>query len=400
MKKVISLLIVLLMVFCVTACDKNLDTTANSTSNNHTSQLQDEVTEPICVNKIAYPVLTGEDADYDIINSLIRQSVDHWIENELSDNGSLEMQYSVLRNEEKCVSVLFEGTITGQNLAYPSKVVFPVTVSKAEGTIVNSFRYILANDSFAAKFEQYLPVALQTENYSQEQKDAIISYLYGTDENFLSHLLTKAQAVITENGLLVILEIPNTIGDYIKVEVPMRDNELEILFLHQNDTISYNDSTFTLCEVSDNYELYYGENASGYYFEINDDNGKLMDSGYYASTTDISPVCDWIQLWYSVGMSNRMVKFYDTKLGRISQQYNNPLAVCEELVVYADIVNDVHCFVVQNIFDSNVFYQTFAMEPVPASMLGFEAEFIDNTHIQVSYLIENDEVYTTAIELG
>ncbi len=400
MKKVISLLMVLLVVFSLIACGKDQDIVSNPTSNNHTTRPQDDVTEPIPERDIEYPMLTGEGADYDKINSLIHQSVDNWIANELSEDVSFKLQHSVLRNDEKCVSVLFEGTVSAKDLAYPSKVVFPVTISKADSAVVNSFRYILANESFAAEFEQHLPSAFQAESYTQEQIDAIISYLNGTFEGHLQYLLTKADGAITENGLLVILEIPHAIGDYLKVEVPMEDDELEIIFLHQNDTISYNDSIFTLCEVSDNYELYYGDIASGYYFKIYNQNAELMDSGNYKSTTDISKVHGWIQLWYSVGMSNRMVKYYDVENGRVSQLFNNPLAVCEELVVYTNIVNDSDCFVVQNIFDSNVYYQTFAMDPVPASVLGFEAEFIDNTHIQVSYMIENDEVYTTVIELG
>lgn len=395
MKNFISLFIACTLVFSLCACGTAQNMENQTTTVNPTTEPQIQAMEHASKNIIDYPQIAEES-----LNSLIRQSVDSWITNEISEDVSLKLNHRVLRNDEICVSVLFEGTITGQNLAYPSKVIFPVTISKAGNSIVNSFRYILSNESFAAKFAQNLPAALQSEDYSQEQQDAITSYLYGTEEGYLPYLLTKADGAITENGLLVILEIPHAIGDYIKVEVPMKDNELEILFLLQNDTISYNDSTFTLCAVSDNYELYYGENESGYYFEINDDNGKLMDSGYYTSTTDISQVCDWIQLWYSVGMSNRMVKYYDTQQGRISQQYNNPLAVYEELVVYTDIVNDVHCFVVQNIFDSNVYYQTFSFDPEPASAFGFEAEFVDSTHIQVSYLIENDETYTTIIELG
>lgn len=400
MKKYLSLILICGLLLCLSACNADQNIMPNSTAGNHTTQPQDEVTEPIHERKIDYPVLTGEGADYGKINSLIRQSVDNWIAKELSEDVSLELQHSVLRNDEKCVSVLFEGTVSAKNLAYPSKVIFPVTISKADSAVVKSFRYILANESFAAEFEQHLPSAFQAESYTQEQIDAIISYLNGTTEGYLQYLLTKADGAITENGLLVILEIPHAIGDYLKVEVPMEDDELEIIFLHQNDTISYNDSIFTLYEVSDNYELYYGDIASGYYFKIYNQNAELMDSGNYKSTTDISIVHGWIQLWYSVGMSNRMVKYYDVENGRISQLFNNPLAVCEELVVYTNIVNDSHCFVVQNIFDSNVYYQTFTMDPVPASVLGYEAEFIDNTHIQVSYMIENDEVYTTVIELG
>lgn len=334
------------------------------------------------------------------INSTIQEAVDHWIANELSEDASLELQHTILCNDERCISILFEGTITTPNQVYPGKVIFPITVSKKNNEIVDSFRYILANNNFLSKFEQSLSETLQSGDYSQEQQDAIISYLYNNYDGYLQILLyDKADAAITESGLLVILTLPHAIGDYLKVEIPIEAEFLNVLFKHESDSFVHLDKTYTLCDVSDYYELYCGEEAAGYYFKIFDKNGHFIDSGYHTSTTDISIVGDYIQLWYSAGMSNRMVKYYDIEKDKVSRLYNNPLDIHNELVVFASIVNNKECFIVQNIFDKSQFYQIYEMNPIPSSALAFEACFIDDTHIQISYLIANDETYTAIIDL-
>ena len=388
-----AFVLLLTSILTFSLCGCNLKTTTNQPITKPAIQ----ATESTPNNLVDFSKISENEE----INSTIQEAVDHWIANELSEDASLELQHTILCNDERCISILFEGTITTSNQVYPGKVIFPITISKKDNSIVDSFRYILANHNFLSKFEQNLSETLQSGGYSQEKQDAIISYLYNNDDGYLQFLLyDDADAAITESGLLVILTLPHAIGDYLKVEVPIESGFLNVLFGHKSDSFVHLDKTYTLCDVSDYYELYCAEDATGYYFKIFDKNGHYIDSGYHTSTTDISQNGDYIQLWYSAGMSNRMVKYYDIEKEKVSRLYNNPLDIHNELVVFTSIVNNKECFVVQNIFDKSKFYQTYEMNPIPSSVFAFEACFIDDTHIQISYLTANDEPYTTIIELN
>lgn len=157
---------------------------------------------------------------------------------------------------------------------------------------------------------------------------------------------------------------------------------------------------FKLSEKSEYYELYHQIHGTASMYRIWNTDQQCIDFGYYEKGCQITEVENLLELSVSCGTFCRWVKYFDVYDSRISRLYNNPLAVNGEVVIYTAVINDENCFVVQNIFDPTIYYQKFPIDPEPFSAVQFQAEFIDDQHIKVTYPLSYEETFSTVYSLN
>ena len=153
---------------------------------------------------------------------------------------------------------------------------------------------------------------------------------------------------------------------------------------------------FQLFEKTEFYELYGQVHGTATYYEIFNTQGDVIDFGFYESSGGISQVGKLLEYSMTCGTCCRWVKYFDVENSRVSAFFNNPLALHEEMVIYTAIVDDVHCFVIQNVFGG--FEQIVEIDPKPNSAVQFQANFLDGEHVQVTYSTDAGE-YSTVYEI-
>lgn len=145
-------------------------------------------------------------------------------------------------------------------------------------------------------------------------------------------------------------------------------------FEYTFDKISTEDSNYVIKE---------SEEHAGNFYEIYDNNKKLLDKGYhgYNGSFNISKKDNIVILEY--GCSGTFVfpkyRFYDVEKSKVSPYFNGPIGTKDNLIAYCIENNDKSILLVQDVFDVDKFYKEFSTSYDKAMYMGIsEISFSDD----------------------
>ena len=104
---------------------------------------------------------------------------------------------------------------------------------------------------------------------------------------------------------------------------------------------------------------------------------------------------DLLEIAIGAGTGLSLVQFYSIKNDLFSVIFESPLLIENELVAYMSLSDGIIKFVVQNIFDTGIYYNEFLLDfsPVanPKDAL-IHMDYLDNNRLKITYL--SGENYT------
>ena len=155
-----------------------------------------------------------------------------------------------------------------------------------------------------------------------------------------------------------------------------------------------------LYEQSENYKILTDANQTGYLYNVQDNNGNLLDIGYhsYRGSFGFSLKNDILTLDYGAGGPTWYERYYDVNNGRVSRFFEQPIATSKEMVAYFTIKDDNEIvLVVQNMFDTATYYRAFtgdfSNDVFKTKVKGEFSE--DNTCLTVSYQTNSEKFQMT-----
>ncbi len=156
----------------------------------------------------------------------------------------------------------------------------------------------------------------------------------------------------------------------------------------------------------DNFTLYASDYMMGFFYEIRDNKGRLMDEGYcqwpmetleYASE-------DLLFMQYdSADPGQFRQKYFDVENGRVSKTFETPWGISDHLIAYFVERDKQYVLVVQDMFDPSTFYKEFTSDTFDKAIHAKRGsvEFGENNEsITVNYyLFPNFEEATITFDL-
>ncbi len=186
------------------------------------------------------------------------------------------------------------------------------------------------------------------------------------------------------------------------------NNNLESKALSESENVYANYSLKdidTLYKKDKNYEILSNKDLTVFEYTITDNNGYVMDFGYhnYRGSFDIAQENNFLILNYGFGGNSWYERYYDVSNGEVSRFFERPVQTSNNLVAYFTVKEDTTIvLVIQNIFDSNVFYKEIKRDFSDFVIKDkVKVEFLDNdTKLKISYWIKPDnEMITEIIDL-
>lgn len=138
-------------------------------------------------------------------------------------------------------------------------------------------------------------------------------------------------------------------------------------------------------------------------FFIYDSNKKIVKQGEVERMEPLISYIDaaTLEIRFNGGTSAILCQYYDIPNNLFSQQFWNPEVVQNRLVVYTDGKDKSIKLIVQNIFDTKLFYREYLRDFSQVTTPIKSAKFIDKEHLEITYfkgknLVGQNEV----IDLG
>lgn len=163
-------------------------------------------------------------------------------------------------------------------------------------------------------------------------------------------------------------------------------------------------SVDVLYEDGDNYQVYTNAEGTAYRYVVLDDNGETLDQGYHdwRGSCSFDEKDSILPLEYGYGGPLWDARYYDTARGRVSQFFPKPLATHGETVAYFSTSGEEILLVVQDMFDSAIYYKEFDRDFSVSCVLGdCKPEFLQNgKQLKLTYWqLPDDEVVTEIFDL-
>lgn len=196
--------------------------------------------------------------------------------------------------------------------------------------------------------------------------------------------------IITLVGIVVYVNINNNKTDIANKELAVKPSN----------------PYYKLSEENKNYKVYTDESGFNYYYDIYNNNGKLIDTGFHTKGIGIEVIGDILNIRKGAGTYVFTCKYYDLSTNRVSRDYATPLEIGGEYIAYfttkTEGNKDEIVLIVQNIFDERLYYKEIKRDFSDETLSFYSpTEFIDNnTKLRIKYPInQNDEVVTETIDL-
>lgn len=227
MKKTVILVLITLVSLVLSACqsdgnDSSMYTTTNASATDVTQNKTYTIETKVDNDEkraIEYPQLNGQSEEYASINSLLYSEIKIWLKDEMAHDATIDVRYSVTLCNETYFCVLFEGDVIAPNAAHTTKVVKSVCVSLAGRVIIDPLDIVRIDKVFVERFKNQLNNATDKERFTDEQWESVIAYFYTFSNEELIKKIVNGEVALIEDGVLVCMEVPHAIGDYIKVSV-------------------------------------------------------------------------------------------------------------------------------------------------------------------------------------
>ena len=172
-------------------------------------------------NTIEYPQLVGYTEDYSTINSLILNNLVSWVDNISDADSTVSLNYSVTYKNNSYVCILFEGRVNSSIAAHPTNIVHSICISIIDKAIVNPLDLIGMDDEFIKQFKYQLSKTYDINHFSAKQWDVVVAYVNSFSNDEIVQAIKNGSNVFVDDGILICINVPHPIGDYIKVTVPL-----------------------------------------------------------------------------------------------------------------------------------------------------------------------------------
>jgi len=138
-------------------------------------------------------------------------------------------------------------------------------------------------------------------------------------------------------------------------------------------------------------------------YEILNNSGEVVRSGTGWRMPSFSNISeDVLEISIGAGTGTQMVQFYSAKNDILSEVFDTPIAITDELIgLLRRSDNDTINLIVRDIFDTEIYYNEFLLEdfssvanPIDALI---QVEYLGNGRVEVTYLSEQDFVEITTI---
>ncbi|WP_066869599.1 hypothetical protein [Clostridium mediterraneense] len=204
-----------------TDLEKEETKSTNNNSNENTSSKKESAskTEENLSKRIPYPTFNNIN-NKDKVNEVVLNYVKK-LDSLYNSNGeaTLNINYQIMFQNNKYISIYFSGDINSPTAAYPSKFRSTLNINIEKGSLmrlneianINEKFIDILNKAVESKFQSLgvqAPDNLKLENLN--------SLLQQTDSSSTS----EAQSYFTSNEVVLILSVPHAIGDYIEINIP------------------------------------------------------------------------------------------------------------------------------------------------------------------------------------
>ncbi|MGL4850320.1 MAG: hypothetical protein ACRC28_15630 [Clostridium sp.] len=161
--------------------------------------------------KLKYPVLAEKKA-----NKVVEEYI-----NKISSLYDLaELNYKIMYQDSKAISIFFFGNIKAESSAYPSKFESTLNINLESAKIIKLSDIVNIDKAFIEKFKEALVSKCTSLGVNASDLFDLenLEELLKKSDN-VTEYLPEVQSCFTQNELEIILSVPHAIGDYIKVRV-------------------------------------------------------------------------------------------------------------------------------------------------------------------------------------
>ena len=173
------------------------------------------------------------------------------------------------------------------------------------------------------------------------------------------------------------------------------------------ESIPKNNEIAILLESSPHFRLYQTSERAGqdYRYDIFNSNGELVLS---QTMRRMQPQIRYIndnvlQIHRSAGTGVWQMQFYSIQADMLSEVFESPFVITDKLIGYVRWYNDALSLVVQDLFDTEVYYNEFFIEGLERISTPINSiEYLGNNRIEVTYMAQINENWietTTILEL-
>lgn len=224
MKKSFVLIFVCIFLLAIAGCTAQEVQDSNATpvpTVEHESDIL--MTENISVD---YPEIGVAEDKKQAVSQLVENQVAEWINSQFEADSRIRLTGSVTMKNDTYLWILFEGNAVPPQAAHPSNIAYVVCVCLNDMTVADPLSMVSIDDTFAENFRMQFLSETPSSKYSSEQWSQIVDFVNGHTTNDLISLISGSQLALTENGVIVCLNVPHAIGDYVKIIVECSETNI------------------------------------------------------------------------------------------------------------------------------------------------------------------------------
>lgn len=198
--------------------EKSNSTKKNANENGKLTETSSKEKDQKSNIKIPYPTFNNIN-NKDKVNELVLNYIKN-IDNLYNNDGtSLNINYQVMFQNNKYISIYFSGDINSSTAAYPSKFRSTLNINVEKVSRMTLTEVANINEKFINTFSKSLESKF--ESLGAQMPDTfkpknLNTLLHQADNNAISDV----QSYFTSNEVVIILSVPHAIGDYIEVRIP------------------------------------------------------------------------------------------------------------------------------------------------------------------------------------
>lgn len=182
--------------------------------------------------------------------------------------------------------------------------------------------------------------------------------------------------------------------------VSVTEEEMDAYF----NTFENFEETFTkVYKKENNFVIKESDQHAGYFYEIYDNAGNLLDKGYhgYRGVFDIRIDGNIVTLEYGFGGTgvHSTYRFYDVAKSKVSRYFAGPIALHDGLIACLDEEDNDLTLVVQDLFDTDKTYRKIAEKVNGSFVISFDDMYFskDGLKIILSYYDVNIDDITQEV---
>lgn len=237
MRKIIILLLLFVSVIALGSCqfDSKVNTDIKSKENiNKASSYQIQSYTNLYKENdklVEYPQLIGKSNDFSNINLLIRNETIAWLNDIVDTNTVINVTYTITYQDDVYVCVLFEGDVYAVGSAHPINIVHSVCISLDEEKCIDPLSIYQTNENLIDSFKKGIIESFNDNHYTQAEWEEIVRYIIGFSDDELRHKIQNGTNALIDDGILICVDVPHAIGDYIKIRITKTEKHGTVLCL-------------------------------------------------------------------------------------------------------------------------------------------------------------------------